>query len=372
MADENVLGLADKRVSTNEDLKKLFENMNNNTINLVPSTITFGARPELVLGFTLVDVDNFLPEYEAKYGPQKGQKVKAKGNNDIYSVNEGTLFALHLKKLKEIGQAAGVKISKPEEIGREKDKNDKPIRITYRVAWEKQEIDGSKRSGEATGEASLDEVIEKCRDYKGDVDQKRVNKQWSKLPQLAVSNATGRAIRDALPKMKGTFTLKELKKPFLVPCVIKDMTALISKYPELEKMLIAKELGLLNEMNSGVGNNLLSANISNTAPKQEDNNTDKKKEDTKDADFTEIKNKDIEDDDLFPAAKNNEMSEEDKAEAYRKELLEIEPIYRIRQFNELLESKNRTWQHKENKRYEDLSAEDQVKYYLKLEGMSKA
>lgn len=202
-------------------------------IPLVPETLNF-VKPELKLGF---------------------EKIKVIKERDAYYVQGG--YALKLTKLNEIAVAAGIQIS----CGRNPEKfYDDAGRITnvkHYVQWTYRTIDGSTKRGEISGEYNYTEDIQKftakedklddkgkVKLPKGEVDWNSVNQRRAKAGQLAESNAIYRAINKALPKLRGTYTAEELKKPFLVPCVIEDTADMLAKYPELEKEYIRAKLGI--------------------------------------------------------------------------------------------------------------------------------
>lgn len=240
MTDNSLLNITNQKVNDNTQLQSIFAQADQKTNNLVPSSMTFGARPELVLGFTLVSVNTEFEKYE-----YKGKQYEQQTNGDIFLVDKKSKrYALHLRKLKEIAQAAGVKITHQTEIDHQYDEKGKTTYVKFELGWEMINIDGSTKSGMQIGEYSFLAQVEKHKKEDGTMNEDFLEKQRGDGAKLAMSNALGRAIKDALPKMKGMFTIEELKKPFLVPCVIKDLSKLLEKYPDVEKMLLAKELGI--------------------------------------------------------------------------------------------------------------------------------
>lgn len=243
MTDTSLINIASRKISNNTQLQNIFVQAEAKTLNLVPSTMVFGARPELVLGFTLIFVNTEFEKYT-----WNGKQFDQKSNGDIFLVDKKTKrYALHLRKLKEIAQAAGVIIKYQKEIDRQLDENNKLVYVKFELGWERMDIDGSIKNGIQIGEYSYVAQLEK---YKKENDDNLdfVEKQRGDGAKLAMSNALSRAIKDSLPKMAATFTIEELKKPFLVPCVIKDLSKLLAKHPDLEKLLLAKELGVANMM----------------------------------------------------------------------------------------------------------------------------
>ena len=245
MTDNSLLNITNQKVNDNTQLQSIFAQADQKTNNLVPSSMTFGARPELVLGFTLVSVNTEFEKYSFKN--KKGDTINAEqqSNGDVFLVDKKSKrYALHLRKLKEIAQAAGVKITHQTEIDHQYDEKGKTTYVKFELGWEMINIDGSTKSGMQIGEYSFLAQVEKHKKDDGTMNEDFLEKQRGDGAKLAMSNALGRAIKDALPKMKGMFTIEELKKPFLVPCVIKDLSKLLEKYPDVEKMLLAKELGI--------------------------------------------------------------------------------------------------------------------------------
>ncbi|MHB8840980.1 MAG: hypothetical protein ACYC56_04190 [Candidatus Aquicultor sp.] len=250
--DNSLFDITNRKVSDNTQLQSIFAQADQKTNNLVPSSMTFGARPELVLGFTLITVNTLFEKYT-----YQNKEYDQKSNGDIFLVDKKTKrYALHLRKLKEIAQAAGVKITRQTEIDHQYDDKGRTIYVKFQLDWEMISIDGSMKSGMQIGEYSYMAQVEKLKKDDGSLNEEFLEKQRGDGAKLAMSNALGRAIKDALPKMKGTFTIDELKKPFLVPCVIKDLSKLLEKYPDVEKMLLAKELGI-SEMIYGHQNKML-------------------------------------------------------------------------------------------------------------------
>lgn len=225
-----------KLIGSNTELQTFYEDIKALTIPLIPETLNFGVRPELKLSATLVTVDT--------------QVDQSKNNRDIYSTDGGK-FALHLTKLNEIAQAAGLRITDSRIIERQTDDQGLVIYISHQMKWEMKSIDGSMKDGTVTGKY----------DYMADLaDQKAKKKTEAQIIKrrrhadaLAESNCLTRAISKALAKLPQSFSLEELKKPFLVPCVTEDKRELLKGLPpeaqaELKKMEAARALGLLEVM----------------------------------------------------------------------------------------------------------------------------
>jgi len=222
------------RVSDNNALQLFIEEVKKVMIPLVPELYVF-TKPELKIGF---------------------QKVSVNIEKDTYLVDGGK-YSLHLNKLSEIAQAAGLIITDSKELLREKDESGRATLIKHQVAWEMKSIDGSVKSGVATGEYNY---LEDCARFvykadevkngktiakKGELKTAQINKRRTYGGSLAESNAMSRAISKALTKLQQSFTKEELSKPFLIPCVITDFTDILKQHPDLEKLYISQQLGIL-------------------------------------------------------------------------------------------------------------------------------
>jgi hypothetical protein len=85
--------------------------------------------------------------------------------------------------------------------------------------------------------------------YKFEEDKKRLPEKQVEsrrrfAEQLAESNAKIRAIFEALEQLPRHFTLDEIRKPFLVPCVVEDLSDMVKDDPEARRMLLAHSLGI--------------------------------------------------------------------------------------------------------------------------------
>jgi hypothetical protein len=222
------------RVSDNNALQLFIEEVKKVMIPLVPELYVF-TKPELKIGF---------------------QKVSVNLEKDTYIVDGGK-YSLHLNKLSEIAQAAGLIITDSRELLREKDESGRATLIKHQVSWEMKSIDGSVKSGVATGEYNY---LEDCARFvykadevksgktiakKGELKTAQINKRRTYGGSLAESNAMSRAISKALVKLQQSFTKEELSKPFLVPCVITDFSDILKQHPDLERLYIAQQLGIV-------------------------------------------------------------------------------------------------------------------------------
>lgn len=243
------------KINDGESLHEFLGKVEEHTISLMPKAMVIGTRPDLIITTRLVYIDNVLPK-KFFYKDNKKIEYDSKSNGDIFCVDKTSkLYAIHAHKLKEIALAAGIKTSPPRRDNIEYSDNRKTSKVKYSIDWERLDIDGTTHKGTAEGFYDYEQQVEKYKKEgkdgeSGDADQKSNNadKQRGDAEKLAIANAYVRAIKDALPEMKLTFSLQELAKPLLVPKVIKDLSALIAKYPDIEKMLLAKELGISNEL----------------------------------------------------------------------------------------------------------------------------
>lgn len=231
-----VLDLTNKRISDTQGLQAFIAEASKVAIVLFPETIT-PAAPGLKLGAALVKVNTALDSY---------------GNNrDIYK-NESGGFCLHLSKLNEIAQQAGLQITDSRVMERKTDEQGRVVYISHQVSWRIKSIDGSVKEGVATGKY----------DYFNDLATKKegqVKSRRKHAEALAESNALTRAYNKAIAQLPSGFTIEELRKPFLVPFVLQDNNELLSDLdPETQKQLktelARKRLGLVNEIYPENGN----------------------------------------------------------------------------------------------------------------------
>jgi len=214
-----IMTLTQERIGDNNALQTFIDRAKQLTIPLFPETVQF-TDPALKFGAALVSVNTQLDSY---------------GNNrDIYK-NESGGYCLHLSKINEIGQQAGLQIIDSRILERKVDDQGRVTYISHQVKWRLKSIDGSIKEGVATGKY----------DYYNDVATKKpgqVNSRRKHAEALAESNALTRAYNKAIAKLPQSFTLQELSKPFLVPYVLEDRDALISQLPAEDQMAIKKEL----------------------------------------------------------------------------------------------------------------------------------
>lgn len=219
MKNQALIKLTEERINTNNQLAEFVERAKTVTLPLFPETVQF-TEPSLKFGASIVSVDTAIDQ---------------KGNNrDIYK-NESGGFCLHLSKLNEIAHNAGLQITDSRILERKTDEQGRVTYINHQVKWRLKSVDGSIKEGVATGKY----------DYFNDLNTKTegmVKSRRKHAEALAESNALTRAYNKAIAKLPQSFTLEELKKPFLIPYVIEDKNELLKDLPKEDQLAIKKEL----------------------------------------------------------------------------------------------------------------------------------
>jgi hypothetical protein len=228
MAKGNELvNVSKQMIASNEEMTSFLQQLKDQTIPLFPDTVNFGVKPEFKLSATLVKVDVNNPR-------------------DVYPV-DGGMVALHLNKINEIAHASDLKITASRILERTVDEHTGlVVYISHQVKWEMKSIDGTTKTGVATGKY----------DYYNDKATKTENQTKSRRKHaeaLAESNALTRAFNKAIAKLPQSFSKAELSKPFLVPCVVQDTNELLKDLPEevrnrLKESYAAKQLGVADQM----------------------------------------------------------------------------------------------------------------------------
>ncbi len=223
--------ISEEIISSNEQMHNFLEKVKTVTIPLFPDTLNF-VRPEFKLSATVVSVDT---------------NVDRNGNNrDLYKTENGQ-YALHLNKLNEISKAAGVRITDSRILERKIDDKGRVTYVLYQVKGYVKGIDGSIKEDVATGKYDYYRDLEKY------ASEKQIKGRRGHAEALAESNAKTRLFNKLVTKLPQSFTLAELKKPFLVPCVIEDKNELLKDLdPETQKQIKAeyarKQLGLASQI----------------------------------------------------------------------------------------------------------------------------
>lgn len=232
-----LIKLTDVRINDNTSLSTFVENAKAVTIPLFPETVHF-TDPAMKFGAAIVSVDVSLDSY---------------GNNkDIYK-NESGGYCLHLSKINEIAQQAGVQITDSRILERKVDERGRVTFIEHHVKGRMRSVDGSIKEDVATGKYDYFRDMEKYVKRDGSLIEGMIKSRRSHAEALAESNAKTRLFNKLVAKLPSSFTLDELKKPFLIPYVIEDKDAIIKELPIEEQQKIKteiarKRLGLVNDI----------------------------------------------------------------------------------------------------------------------------
>ncbi|MDD4292012.1 MAG: hypothetical protein PHX51_07255 [Clostridia bacterium] len=221
MANNNaLLKLTEERIDSNEALQTFVEQAKAVTIPLFPETVQF-TDSALKYGAALVTVDTKLDTY---------------GNNrDIYK-NESGGYCLHLSKLNEIAQQSGIIITDSRILERKTDEQGRVVFISHQVRGKLRSIDGSIKEDVATGKYDYFRDKEKY-SKEGQIKSRRTHAE-----ALAESNAKTRLFNKLVAKLPTSFTIDELKKPFLIPYVLEDKDELLKGLPKEDQLAIKRDL----------------------------------------------------------------------------------------------------------------------------------
>jgi len=215
-----LLKFTDERISDNNSLVSFVDKAKAVTIPLFPETVQF-TDPAMKFGAAMVSVDLNLDTY---------------GNNkDIYKNSDGS-YCLHLSKINEIAQQAGVQITDSRILERKVDEQGRVTFIEHQVRGRMRSVDGSIKEDVATGKYDYFRDLDK---YNSD---KQIKGRRAHAEALAESNAKTRLFNKLVAKLPSSFTIQELKKPFLIPYVIEDKDAIINQLPEEEQRKIRNEV----------------------------------------------------------------------------------------------------------------------------------
>lgn len=296
MNNTALIRLTEERIGDNTALSTFVEKAKQHTVCLFPETVLF-TDPALKFGAALVTVDTTLDKY---------------GNNkDIYRNSDGS-YCLHLSKINEISQHASIQITDSKILERKIDEKGRVVFIEHQVKGRLKYVDGSIKEDIATGKYDYYRDLEKY------TSEKQINGRRSHAEALAESNAKTRLYNKLNFKLPSSFTLDELKKPFLVPFVIEDKEELLKQLPAeeqaaLRKKLIEKRLGIANTIYSDPEQKQIPS-----APVEE-----KSKPNVEDAEFTETN-----------------VSREDEIKIIANEFRDVPQAARTEQILKLVESKN--------------------------------
>lgn len=173
---------------------------------------------------------------------QLDPKIDDKGNGvDFYRPGKSGGFTLHYKAINKLAAASGVQLTNGRIVKREVDKDGRTTYVEYSIQWSVKRVNGSIRQGESTGT------------YKWEEERRGPNLNMAEqarrfAEQRAESNAKVRAFFEALDMLPRSFNPAEMAKPFLVPCVVEDLTDLIRDDPEAKRMVLAHSLGMTGEV----------------------------------------------------------------------------------------------------------------------------
>ncbi len=234
-----LLKLTDVRINDNTSLVSFIDQARAVTTPLFPETVQF-TDPAFKYGAAIVSVDLNLDNY---------------GNNkDVYK-NESGGYCLHLSKINEIAQQAGVQITDSRILERKVDERGRVTFIEHQVKGRLKSVDGSIKEDVATGKYDYFRDMEKYVKKDGTLIEGMIKSRRSHAEALAESNAKTRLFNKLVAKLPSSFTLEELKKPFLIPYVIEDKDAIINSLPKEEQgkirtELAKKRLGLIDTVYS--------------------------------------------------------------------------------------------------------------------------
>lgn len=224
--DAKLIRLTEERIDNNTALSTFVEKAKALTIPLFPETVQF-TDSALKFGAAVVSVNLTLDQY---------------GNNrDIYK-NESGGYCLHLSKLNEIAQQAGIQIIDSRIIERKVDEQGRVTFIEHHVKGKMKSVDGSIKEATITGKYDYFRDREKYVKKTGEVLENMIKARRTHAEALAESNALSRLYNKLIAQIPTSFTLDELKKPFLIPYVIEDKDELLKDLPKEEQIAIKKEL----------------------------------------------------------------------------------------------------------------------------------
>lgn len=227
MTSTALLKLTEVKINDNTTLVNFIEKAKALTIPLFPETVQF-TDPALKFGAAIVTVD-------------------VNNDKDIYQ-NESGKYSLHLSKLNEIAQQSGIQVVDSKILERKVDEKGRVVFISHQVKGRLKSIDGSIKEMVVVGKY---DYFRDCEKYAGK--NKMINNRRTHADAIAESNALTRLFTKLVAKLPTSFTLEELKKPFLIPYVIEDKDEILRQLPEEEQIaikrdLVRQRLGLMNEI----------------------------------------------------------------------------------------------------------------------------
>ncbi len=242
--NQSLIKLTEEKIGNNTALASFIDKAKQQTICLFPDTVQF-TDPALKFGAAIVTIDTSVDQY--------GNPVKT--NKDIYK-NESGGYCLHLSKINEISQHSGIQITDSRILDRKTDQNGRVTYIEHQVKGELKYVDGSIKKDIATGKYDYFRDVDKYIDKDGKRLDKMIANRRNHAEALAESNAKTRLYNKLNFKLPSSFTLDELKKPFLVPFIIEDKDELLKQLPqeaqdEIRKDLVRSRLGIANQIYGG-------------------------------------------------------------------------------------------------------------------------
>lgn len=246
--NQALIKLTEERINTNTALSNFIEKAKAISIPLFPETVQFTDRA-LKYGAAVVTVNTSLDQY---------------GNNkDVYK-NESGSYCLHLTKLNEIAQQANIQIVESRIMERRVDETGKVTFINHQVRGRLRSVDGSIKEAVVTGKYDYFRDVESL--GKGDPQNKQVKGRRKHAEALAESNALTRLYNKMIAQIPQSFTLDELKKPFLIPYVIEDRDELLKELPpdvqnKVKEDLVRKRLGIASEIYGGPAKEIENATV---------------------------------------------------------------------------------------------------------------
>lgn len=305
MNNNALIKLTEEKIGDNTALSTFVEKAKMHTNCLFPETVLF-TDPALKFGAAMVTVDTNLDKY---------------GNNkDIYKNSDGT-YCLHLSKINEISQHATIQVTDSRILERKVDEKGLVVFIEHQAKGRLRYIDGSVKEDIATGKYDY------YRDKEKYNSEKQINGRRSHAEALAESNAKTRLYNKLNFKLPSSFTLEELRKPFLIPFVIEDKEELLKQLPEADQFEARKKLTF---QRLGIADKIYSPSESQQLPSSDGGNskTPTPPETIPDADFQDI-----------PEDKS-EINKYDEIKIIANEFRDVPQPARTDQILKLVESKN--------------------------------
>lgn len=312
MNNNALIKLTEERITDNNKLQSFVEKAKALTNPIFPETVQF-SDSSIQYGAALVTVDTQLDQYGS--------------NRDIYK-NESGGFCLHLSKINEIAQQTGIQIIDSRIMERKVDESGKVVFISHQVKGKLKSVDGSIKEDVATGKYDYFRDKEKYRKRDGSEITGMINSRRSHAEALAESNAKTRLFNKMVAKLPSSFTIDELKKPFLIPYVLEDKEEILKQLPEadrleIRKKLAMKKLGLMDTIYSPPE----AKQIIGTTPQAPEEKSNINDSNIKDAVFTETQ---------------TDINKEDEIKILADEFRNVPQPARTDQILKLVESKNYT------------------------------